>query len=357
MPWEKPVRGDTPETINQVGEILRNGTAPIKELMTGLDTLNHWRAVHSYPMHVFKIRLKRTAEAVNRSALTVQRLKRVPAIIHKLGRDYPSRPQKIKLYEMQDIAGCRAVLPNVQLARKLAEKYYIKGDLKHKRVRINDYILNPKTSGYRSYHIIYEYLSDKENKKGYNGLLVEIQIRSKLQHLWATAIETVDFFTRQAIKTSEGDKEWTDFFKLVSSAFAIMEGCKPVRNTPTNKKELYGEIKEREKELSVMEKMETWATLIDTIPNIKQNADTKFYLLELDIVGEKLVVTGYSNGEGEKAIREYADAEKKYEGKKQYDVVLVGADNISDLKKGYPNYFVDTKEFLKNLQKVIEKAD
>ena len=56
----------------------------------------------------------------------------------------------------------------------------------------------------------------------FNGLRVEVQIRSKLQHFWATAIETVDFFTRQAIKSSEGHPDWVDFFKLVSSAFAKM---------------------------------------------------------------------------------------------------------------------------------------
>lgn len=356
MTWEKPLVDDTPKKINQAGNILISSTTSAQEKDVALGVLNHWRAVHSYPMHVFKIRLKRTAERVDRSALTVQRLKRVPAIIYKLKRDYPNRPNRIKLFEMQDIAGCRAVLPNVELARELAEKYYIKGELKHKRVKINDYISNPKETGYRSYHIIYEYRSDKENKKEYNGLLIEIQIRSKLQHLWATAIETVDFFTRQAIKTSEGDKEWMDFFKLVSSAFAKMEGCNPVPNTPTNEKELYSQIMEREKELNVIEKMKSWAELIKTIGDIKQNANIKVYLLELDIVGERLIVTGYTKGEEEKAIREYAEAEKRYAGQKQYDVVLVGAENVNDLKKAYPNYFVDTKEFLRNLRKVIDKA-
>jgi len=41
--------------------------------------------------------------------------------------------------------------------------------------------------------------------------LIEIQIRSKLQHIWATAVETVGFFTGQAIKSNEGEKEWNDF--------------------------------------------------------------------------------------------------------------------------------------------------
>ena len=41
--------------------------------------------------------------------------------------------------------------------------------------------------------------------------------------------------------------------------------------------------------------------------------------------------------------------------KKEYDVVLVGADSSTDLEKAYPNYFVDTQEFLQYLEKIIRK--
>ena len=43
-------------------------------------------------------------------------------------------------------------------------------------------------------------------------------------------------------------------------------------------------------------------------------------------------------------------------GKKYYDVVLVGVDNINELKRAYPNYFVDSKEFLQTLKKIIKRA-
>ena len=56
-------------------------------------------------------------------------------------------------------------------------------------------------------------------------------------------------------------------------------------------------------------------------------------------------------------IKDYAEAEKRNNGKKEYDVVLVGADTSTDLKKAYPNYFVDTGEFLSYLQKIINKAN
>jgi len=36
-------------------------------------------------------------------------------------------------------------------------------------------------------------------------------------------------------------------------------------------------------------------------------------------------------------------------------VVLVGADDSTDLEKAYPNYFVDTDEFLRYLKKIVDK--
>ena len=194
-----------------------------------LKILDNWRAIHSYPLQVFYVRLRTVSKKLDSTSLTAQRLKRVSSVIAKLQRRYYGKNPSMELTQMQDIAGCRAILSNVTLAKRLAEEEYIKkkGDLKHKLVGTKDYITNPKPDGYRGIHLIYSYKSDKKNKKKYDGLLVEIQIRSKLQHIWATAVETVDFFTRQAIKSNEGQPEWIEFFRLVSSAFAKLENCPP----------------------------------------------------------------------------------------------------------------------------------
>ena len=341
--------------INSAGNVLVSNASSEEERNKALEILENWRAIHSYPMHVFKMRLKNKSKIIDKNALTSQRLKRVPAIINKLKRKYEGRSPTMKLSQMQDIGGCRAVLSNVSLARKVYNDYYVKGDLKHKKVREKNYIDNPKEDGYRGIHLIYKYNSDK-GKKEYNGLLVEVQIRSKLQHLWATAIETVDFFTRQAIKSSEGQKEWMDFFRLVSSAFAMMENCHPVPNTPNDEQELYSQIKIKESELNVMKVMNGWTNAIAVFVNaIKTKPKLQFFLLELDILGEKLNITAYTKQQEKKAIDDYSKAEKKNEGRKEYDVVLVGADTNSDLKKAYPNYFVDSKDFLIYLQKIINK--
>ena len=52
---------------------------------------------------------------------------------------------------------------------------------------------------------------------------IELQIRTKLQHSWAMAVETAELITGTALKSSQGEEEWLTFFKVISSLFAIKE--------------------------------------------------------------------------------------------------------------------------------------
>jgi hypothetical protein len=354
MGWTKP-KGYSKSKVDWAGDILTNERSTNEEKNEALKVLDNWRAIHRYPMHIFKKRLKRVSQSLDKEALSVQRLKRLPSILNKLQRKYYGNKATMKLSQMQDIAGCRAVMSNVELAKKLYKEAYIRGDLKHKRVNEKDYIKNPKYDGYRSIHLIYRYKSDK-GKKEFNDLLVEVQIRSKLQHLWATAVETVDFITRQSIKSNEGEKDWAEFFRLVSSSFAKLERCPEIENTPKDEKELYSLIKKMEKELNVITLLSRWTSAINELEQKKRKKSKEhFYLLELDIIGRKLSISTYAESEKDKAIMDYSRAEKKYGGDKEYDVVLVGADTLHDLRKAYPNYFVDTKEFLSYIREIINK--
>lgn len=352
--WEKLEYSK--EEINWAGKILKTNDCSDEKKEKAIKILDNWRAVHGYPMHIFQMTLKRKAMKVSKESLISQRLKRAPAILSKLNRSYGGNSPSMKLYQMQDIGGCRAVLPSVELARKLYKEHYLEGDLKHKLVNKKDYITYPKKDGYRSLHLIYEYKSDK-NKKEFNGLLTEVQIRSRLQHLWATAVETAGFLTRQAIKSNEGDEKWKEFFKLVSSTFAIVEKQSLVPETSTNGLKLIENIKLLEKEINFIDKLENISSAIDYIekeirPKIKTKA--KFFLLELDIPRKKTRIQTFTDKEEEKAIEEYSLLEKRYLNNKDFDIVLVGADNINDLQKAYPGYFLDTAEFIMWLRRIMD---
>ncbi len=348
--------------VDQAGNVLISENSTTNDIDEALTVLDNWRSSHSFPLHIFKKRLKEVSTKIDSAALVVQRLKRTPAIIKKLKRE---QTKHMNLSQMQDIGGCRSVVPNVKLVRKLCEEYYhidndTRGkhcDLKHIFKNKKDYITNPKPDGYRSVHLIYKYNSDKKQKK-YNGLLIEVQVRSKLQHFWATAVETVDHFTKQAIKSNEGEKEWMDFFRLISSVFANMEDTPIVPGTPGNKTELHDEVKKLSDKLQVLSKIGSWAKLLKTIERIEeqQHRRSYFYLLDLDIDTKELTISAFDKTDEEKANLAYSEAEKKAsQGKLNKDIVLVEADTTKELKKAYPNYFLDTNEFLSILKSYLSE--
>lgn len=351
--WIKPKYSR--KEINWAGRVV-SGKKKVSEdeEQKAIFILENWRASHSYPLHIFQIRLKKYCEKIDKSSIVAQRLKRAPAIIYKLTRGYSGHKPSMDLYQMQDIGGCRAVLSNVKLAKKLYEEKFLKGDLKHKRTNQKDYLINPKSDGYRGIHLVYDYFSDG-GRKEYDGLKVEVQIRSKLQHLWATAVETIDFITQQAIKFGGGEPEWNEFFLLVSSAFSHIEGYSYFEATPQEEKELYLKIKEKERELNAIEKMKAFTTAFKDYTENKKIKKAKFFLLELIINDKRLIITEYGEKEKERAIKEYGEKEKEHKGDRQYDVVLVSVDGVKELKKAYPNYFANTNDFIIELEKIINK--
>ncbi len=351
MTWTKLIYNKS--KVDNAGHILTDMGATPEDIENALTILNNWRSSHGYPMNTFQARLRQKAKIVDSNALVVQRLKRVPSIIKKLKRD---QTKTMSLSQMQDIAGCRVVLSNIEKVNQLVEIYKKSRGLKHKRIREKDYIKNPKKDGYRGIHLVYRYRSDKI--KTYDGLLIEIQIRSKIQHAWATAIEIVDLFTKQAIKSNEGEEKWKEFFRLVSSAFAKMENQKEVEGTPQNNNELYTAIKEKVTQLKIFSKMDSWSKALRVIePKLKE---LTFFLLELDVSGggdAKLSIRGYPEQAESLATEHYLEAEKLQSGNPDKDVVLVGARSVEELKKAYLNYFADSKEFLDYLKSYLEKND
>jgi hypothetical protein len=61
-----------------------------------------------------------------------------------------------------------------------------------------------------------------------------MQLRSRLQHAWATAVETTGDFIGQALKSNLGSEAWLQFFRLMAAAIAMEERATPVPDTPQN---------------------------------------------------------------------------------------------------------------------------
>ncbi len=135
-----------------------------------------------------------------------QRLKRFQRIVQKL-----ARYQNMQLTTMQDIAGCRVVLPDLEAVAAMTRHI-------HKRwgpsiVSVDDYIKSPQDSGYRAVHIVVR----RDDHP------VEIQLRSRRQHRWADSVEQ---FSRSAdieFKWGEGDIRTQDAFARIADYLADLD--------------------------------------------------------------------------------------------------------------------------------------
>ena len=210
-----------------------------------LEVISNWRATHNLPLVSIRKVLTMRAKRIDPNALVVHRIKRLPAIKLKL-----EIMKELKLSRMQDIGGCRVILKSSKDVNKLFLGF-IESPLSHHLHNFDDYIMDkPKSSGYRGIHLIYRFHSDTYQE--YQNLRIEMQLRSIIQHAWATAVEIVDTFTQQALKSNIGKADWKRFFQLMGGALALTEGTTPVPNTPTEWDTLVKESREYAIKLDVM---------------------------------------------------------------------------------------------------------
>ncbi len=320
---------------------------PSGDLGNAVEVIDNWRAAHAYPSQVFFMTVKRHSAKIGRKGGVAQRIKRMPSIVDKLCRE-----DVRKLTQMQDIAGVRSVLQNLKEVSQLRESL-TKSSWAHEMLAPKDYIQNPKASGYRGIHLKYKY-SGEGAKAAYNNLKIEIQLRTQLQHQWATAVEAADAFTQQSIKQSRGDPAWNRFFALMSSIFALKEKCPLVPDTPATYDEIAKEIYSLNAKHHIANVFAGFAKLM---PRIEGNqTGTRYFLLMLDPVARRARIRAFMENEAKLAQHEYSIAERNLGANPLTQVVLVSTSSINALKRVYPNYFLDTVEFDKAVTSVLQDA-
>jgi hypothetical protein len=343
--------------VDWAGDILagRIETDVEADLDSALEIINNWRSSHSYPLQALKMTLRMRARSVDRKSITVQRLKRLTSIAAKLERN-----PNMHFSQMQDIGGCRAIVQDMRKVSQLVG-LYTKSYAKNPNVRAQfvkpfDYVSQPKIDGYRSIHLIYKYRSKPRRLKPWNGLRIEIQIRSKLQHAWATAVETVDAFTGKGLKVSGGTgtekKDWGRFFALMSSAIACREKCPMVPNTPATEAELVPELRALTEQLQVVSTLAGWTYYMKSIGE-EAEPDDVLFLLALDPEERTYSWKGFKRSQIKQAQREYLDVEKGFKLRPGNQAVLVAADSMEAVRAAYPNFYADTGEFARALREAI----
>lgn len=244
---------------------------------------------------------------------------------------------------MHDLGGCRVVLGSVTEVDALVEQLVTAPRARNRVRRVYDYIRSdpdaspsgPKVSGYRGMHLAYEY---RASKKEYDGLKIELQVRTQLEHAWATAVETMDLFAGTELKYSKGDPDVIRFFVVVSSLMAIEEGTSLVPGAAGSPSELISEMRKLEERLGIVSRLRGYAAIVsDHATSDRRNALT----LELHRSAQSLTVSVHEK----MADAEARLAELEALDDDDLDVVLVNIARISQLQAAYPNYYADTSMF------------
>lgn len=315
--------------INRAGEALRSGKLEAGQA----DILESWRMAHRDVINSFQSLLR--ARAKNLDVQVAQRLKRRSTIIDKL-----SRHDGMQLARMDDVAGCRLIFPNPKALHEFRTKVHhakFKHILKNEKNKYN-YIEKPSDRGYRGIHDIYEHRSKaKKGNPKCDGLLIEIQYRTNVQHAWATAVEVVTEVTEHQPKFDRGDRRYIELFRLASEMLArTLEESPPRLFVELSNKELYATFEKLNGEIGVMQ------MLVNLVIN--------------DWVGDRIeadhIILRISKTDGFRLYQfdlELEASAKLLELEKEFpedNIVLVGARNVEEMKSAFRNYFNDVKDFV-----------
>jgi ppGpp synthetase/RelA/SpoT-type nucleotidyltranferase len=329
-PWISKTR------LNRAGQNLREANLEADDA----EILEAWRAAHKHVLNAFQSILRNRRR--QRDVVIAQRLKRRWTIADKL-----SREPGMQLARMDDVAGCRLIFSSI------ADLHVFRSEMqacRFKHARRNevdkyDYIKHPKPTGYRSVHDIYVYDTSSMEHGALNGLMLELQYRTKAQHAWATAVEVITRITENQPKFDRGDERYKEFFRLTSEIIArTHEGCHSCYPDLSDR-ELLEHYVNVDGEIGVFQTLRGVA-VIHSSGTTGGNVILRFTKdgdLRLHFVSRGRVPTEV-----------YFDLEREHPDD---DIVLVKADTFAEIRSAYRNYFSDTADFLAYVETGCRKLE
>ena len=338
--------------VNRAGTRLAAGSATDKDTII----IENWRAAHNYVLNTFQASLRIKSKNVGGRA-PVQRIKRIETIQNKLTR-FPT----MQLARMHDIVGCRLIFESIELLEKFRNNFN-KSRFYHKR-RLKDlengadgdaynYILEPKESGYRGIHDVFEYRAKQSGagkKSGgikWNGLHIEIQYRTATQHAWATAVEICDKYTNNHGKFSDAPAAYLRYFQisseLLARKFEDRLGFLMTEQT-SNLIDEFNSLEDTHGMLKTLRGIQPSQTAFDP---------SKHTILIFDEKTDNIEVLTFSDFR--LAIAEYFRLER--EKIEKTDIVLVAADDPDSVRFGFRNYFSDARDFVRLMDQICSATE
>ena len=264
------------------------------------------------------------------------RIKRMTSIEAKLRNN---KEKGTKLGGLQDIGGIRFVFETVEQLDKVVSVLDGFAPQSFTCVRSYNYVDEPKESGYRSVHYVYKYSSGEER---YDGNSIELQVRTKMQHAWAMAVETASLISQTTLKADiQDNSEWRGFFKLVSALFARDER-KPVYKTfASYTQELFCTEYFSYEKHNLVDQLKA---LRVTVNSDFDKAEQGYCVLTIDFNSKIVHTQTFSQDQEKQAAILFSQIEQTIN--RDEAALMVAIENMVEIKEAYPSYFLDTQKFL-----------
>jgi ppGpp synthetase/RelA/SpoT-type nucleotidyltranferase len=341
------------DAVRRAGEVIGGDMIWLPEteqhIREAFAVANQWRDSHDYPMRSIHATLRSHIRLRGIDGFTAARLKRMNAIRGKLRR-LSDRDRPLSLDRFQDLGGCRAIMATIDDVNALIAA--LKARCRHELWAEDDYIHKARKTGYRSHHLKYEF-QGRGSKATYNGRRIEVQVRTTLQHAWATAVEAIGLYRGEELKSGKGSPEWLRLFALMSAEFAEFEGCDPAKGMPSRTARLR-ELKELDGQLGAAQALENMSTALSYVEDAVQSiSKPDYFLIEYDNEARTVKVTPQFRSRF--AFKNYETAENadNFSGQDTANIVLVEGVKMEHLTKAYPNYFGDTQLFKQHLGALV----
>lgn len=338
--------------LKKIGEKLRHSKIlSIEEE----EILSVFRLGHQGIMGMFRKYHKKLLDKYDekyRGVCFASRLKKRKTLINKLA----SRHQHMDLSRMNDIAGCRLIFPNLlklfEYRRKFIEQ--MTNNKRFKRLydeNIYNYIQNPRNTGYRGIHDVYEEVTTNSVKAR-----IEIQYRTITQHTWSTALEIWDQCYLQGAKFGSEKPGIQSLFEAYSELLWRIVDRKNIENSGDDitcnglklgDEELFKQIRNLEQEYGVLDKLSKIKRIEKTIPLTSTEILLNRYVSSSPL--SNIMCVDAQRLSWDMVGRELFENEQD----EARDLVFVQG-NPKMLRYAFKNYFNDTSGFVRQVQKCMK---
>ena len=315
--------------INKTGESIRQSLLKKENISNeDLSYLQLYRTSFREPLKIANEELNRIMKIINKSDVITYRVKRIKANFSKI-----LRFQTMDLTRMHDIAGARCILTNEKKVIAFVEEIKKSKILTIKDV--DDYISNPKETGYKSIHL--RCLCEDK--------YIEIQVRDDTQHSWATLVEITDVIYKTKIKENSDDKG--------TGLYTFLQLFSKSKNLTSDERAKMNEVLLKTKFIQKL--TNTFSKNATTLRNNwckKESKEGQFYIFEVN----------KKNNPNITIFKDFVTAEEQYFSTFTKDILVkeknlvmayISDDDFELISKAYSNYVLIKHNFYLKLASIL----